>query len=197
MGRPRKAEPEVAVKAAQALFWEHGYAGLGTRQIAEDAGLTRFMLQSAYGGKKALFLQAIDDYLDYVESSFLPDANFTSFEELALWFESRSDPACLPDTFCHGCLMLNSIVELHGEDQEFNARAGRFFPMVQERFRTILEEAKSNTASCVSFVVSEKVQLLVGLMLSMAVVIRAGGSVVSAKPIAMAAASMIREWEDI
>lgn len=197
MGRQRKAEPEAAVKAAQELFREHGFAGLGTRQIAEDAGLTRFTLQSTYGGKKALFLKAIDDYLDYVEGSFLPAANIDNFEELALWFESRSDPACLPDTFRHGCLMLNSIVELHGQDLEFNTRAERFFPMVHERFRAILEAAKSSSASSVEFVVSEKVQLLMGLMLSMAVVIRAGGSVVSAKPMAMAASTMIREWENI
>lgn len=146
MARLRKAEPAAALQAAQALFWEHGYASLGTRQLEEEAGLTRFMLQTAYGGKKELFLQVVDSYLDYVETSFLPDVNLSSLEELARWFESRADPEFMPNVFCHGCLMLNSLIEFRGQDLEFNQKTERFFPMVHERFGTILESVTSNTA---------------------------------------------------
>ena len=91
LARLRKTEPEVAVQATQALFWEYGYAGLGTRQIEDETGLTRFILQTAYGGKKALFLQAVDAYLDSMETAFLPDADSGSLEALAIWFKSRAD----------------------------------------------------------------------------------------------------------
>lgn len=196
MARQRKAETEAALQGAQTLFWEHGYAGIGTRQIEERTGLTRFMLQTAHGGKKKLFLQVINNYLDYVETSFLPAVNLGSFEELARWFESRVDPDVMPDSFCHGCLMLNSIIEFHGADLEFNQKTDRFLPMTRDRFRTILETANNNSTSRSDFIVADKVELLLGMMLSMAVVIRAGGSVVAAKPLAKAAAAMIRGWDN-
>lgn len=195
MPRQRKIEPEAAVKATQALFWEYGYARLGTRNIEEKTGLTRFMLQTAHGGKRSLFLQVIDDYLDFVEKSFLPDVKVDSFQQLADWFESISDPDCLPDIFCNGCLMLNSIVEFNGTDPEFNQRTNRFLAMVRERFGTILRAAKLNSTSSIELDEDSKVEILMGLMFSMAVVIRASNSVIAARPLGKAASAMIRDWQ--
>jgi TetR/AcrR family transcriptional repressor of nem operon len=194
MARLRKVEPKLAIQAAQAQFWEHGYKGLGTRQIEEETGLNRFMLQTAYGGKRSLFLQVLDAYLDYTETYFLPDARLDSFEELAMWFESKADPACISDSSCHGCLMINSGIEFHGQDQELNERMDRFLAMIRERFRTILEAAKSNSTSSVDFNVDDKAEILMGIVLSVAVVVRSAGSVTAAGHLAIAVAAMIREW---
>ncbi|MBV1933634.1 MAG: TetR/AcrR family transcriptional regulator [Parvibaculaceae bacterium] len=60
MSRSRKVAPEEAVQAAMEAFWKHGYHELGTRQLEEETGITRFTLQTTYGGKKKLFLNALD-----------------------------------------------------------------------------------------------------------------------------------------
>lgn len=195
MARLRNTEPEVAVQAAQALFWEHGYAGLGTRQIEEETGLTRFTLQTSYGGKKQLFLQAVDAYLDNIESHFLPDASNGSLQELATWFETRADPAFMPGIGCHGCLMLNSVIEFHGEDSDINQRAERFFSMVRGRFRSLLEAAKSNGVLSSNLDTGAMAEILLGISLSMNVVIRAAGNNSAGQALATATANMIREWE--
>ncbi len=197
MARLRKTEPEAAVQATQELFWEHGFAGLGTRQIEEKTGLTRFMLQTAHGGKKTLFLQTVDAYLDMAEAAFLPDANFSSFEELANWFETRTNPESMPHVARYGCFMVNSIVEFHGQDQELNQRTDRFLTMMRERFSTILEAVKRTNASSVNLNVNDKVEILIGLTMSMGVVVCAAGNITAAEPLAMTVASMIREWENI
>lgn len=195
MARSRKIEPELTIQATQALFWEHGYARLGTRQIEEETGLTRFTLQTSYGGKKSLFLQAIDAYLDSMDTSFLPDAGAGDLEELATWFESRADPAFMPGVGCHGCLMLNSIIEFHGEDSDLNQRTDRFFSMVRGRFHDLLETARSNGALRPTLDIDAMAEILLGISLSMNVVIRAAGDNAAGQPLATAAAKMIRELD--
>lgn len=54
-----------------ARVWTHGFSSLGTRQIEEETGITRFTLQMTYGGKMKLFLTALDAYLDMFERSAL------------------------------------------------------------------------------------------------------------------------------
>jgi len=194
MSRHRNTDPDSALKSCQALFWERGYAGLGTRQIEEETGLTRFTLQTNYGGKKTLFLQAVDAYLDSMETNFLPNAAAGSLEELANWFERRVDPAFMPGVGCHGCLMLNSIIEFHGEDVDINLRADRFFSMVRDRFRELLKTAKRRGVLVTNFDVDKKAELLLGISLSMNVVIRAARDNSAGEDLATAAASMIRDW---
>ena len=194
MARSRKLEPELAIQATQTLFWEHGFAGLGTRQIEEETGLTRFTLQTSYGGKKQLFLQTIDAYLNRMETSFLPDASGGSLEELATWFEARADPAMMAEIACHGCLMLNSMIEFHGKDPDVNQRAERYFSMLRGRFSDLLKTAKSNGVLSSQFEVDATTEILLGISLSMNVVIRAFGDNVAGQPLAEAAANMIRKF---
>ena len=194
MARSRKLGPELAIQATQSLFWEHGFAGLGTRQIEEETGLTRFTLQTSYGGKKQLFLQAIDAYLDRMETSFLPDASDGSLEELATWFEARADPVMMLEIACHGCLMLNSMIEFHGQDSDVNQRAKRYFSMLRCRFCDLLKTAKINSVLSSQFDVDATVEILLGISLGMNVVIRAAGDNAAGQPLAAATACMIRKW---
>ena len=93
MARSRKVEPEAALQAAMTAFWQHGYCDLGTRQIEEETGITRFTLQTAYGGKMPLFLKTLDTYLDLFENFTKLDSAHGNLEVLATWFEARVDPA--------------------------------------------------------------------------------------------------------
>lgn len=195
MARHRNTDPKKALQSAQRLFWKHGYGGLGTRQLEEETGITRFTLQTSYGGKKPLFLQTLTAYLDAMESIFLPDASSGDLEALAAWFEFRASSKFLPGVGCNGCLMLNSIVEFRGQDAEVNQKAERFFSMLHDRFKDLLETARKYDSLDPDVDIDAMVEILFGISLSMNVIIRAASDNVAAKPLALATAAMIRGWK--
>lgn len=60
--RPRDAVAtrKAILEAALAEFTEHGYAGVGVRQIAHRAGVTAMMINRYFGSKESLFAEVVD-----------------------------------------------------------------------------------------------------------------------------------------
>jgi AcrR family transcriptional regulator len=54
------ATRQALITAARALFAEHGYHGVGVRDVTARAGVTRGALAHHFGGKEALFLAVFD-----------------------------------------------------------------------------------------------------------------------------------------
>jgi TetR/AcrR family transcriptional repressor of nem operon len=194
MARSRKVEPEAALQAAMTTFWQHGYCSLGTRQIEQETGITRFTLQTAYGGKMSLFLKTLDTYLDLFEDFTKLGPVQGNLEVLATWFEARVDPTIMPEPSCYGCLMLNTIIEFSAQNDEINQRVERYFAMLRNGFRAVLQAAKDNGTLSVDFDVSGKVEVLIGIALSLNIVIRAANDNLAGQHMAMSTARMIREW---
>ena len=194
MSRSRKVEPEAALDAAQALFWKHGFGQVGTRQIEEETGLTRFTLQTSYGGKKSLFLQTLDAYLTGFETDFISGITAGGLESIANWFELRASSACLPEVTACGCLMLNTIVEFQGQDDEVNHRSGRFMKALRGSFISALESAKEDGLVDPNFDVDAKAELLLGIAISLNVIIRGAEDNSAGAKMAASVATMIRDW---
>lgn len=195
VARSRKVEPEAALHAALVLFWKHGYNALGTRQLEEETGLTRFTLQTSYGGKKSLYLQTLDTYCDQFETLVLPQVSAQGIAGLAEWFEYRARSKTMPDVGCYGCLMLNATIEFQGQDAEVNIRTERYFAGFRDSFTAILRAAKQAGNLVPDFDVAKNVEVLLGVALGMNVLIRAGADNTAAAPMAAAIANQIRGWK--
>jgi TetR/AcrR family transcriptional repressor of nem operon len=194
MSRPRKADHAAAIEAAQSAFLRNGYAGTSTRQIEEYTGVTRFTLQTSYGGKQAFFLETLDGYLDTAEACHFPDPATTDLEGLAVWFEQISDAEHMPRIGDKGCLLLNAISEFERDGGEVDQRIERYFTLVQARFAQILSNAANRNEVATSFNPREKASVLVSLLLGISVAIQARTNDAAAHTYTSAAASMIREW---
>ena len=194
MSRLKKIDPEAAVQAAMALFWKHGYNGLGTRQLEEETGITRFTLQTSYGGKKSLFLNSLDTYLDTFETHASPNMTDGSLETIAVWFETRVEPVMLADVACYGCLLLNSTVEFAAQDEDINLRAERFFNMVRGGFNKALSAAKQKGNLPSEFDVEAMAEVLLSGAIGLNIVIRSAASNSAGKSMANSVANMVRSW---
>lgn len=194
MSRSRKVEPEVAVTAAMALFWTHGFASLGTRRIEEETGITRFTLQTTYGGKMKLFLTALDAYLDMLENSDLMNTTNGDLESIAAFFEMRGNSNAMPDIACQGCFMLNSMIEFSANNPDINKRADRYFRMLRQGFGSALEQAKENGELNVNLQIHAMTEVLLGVTLGLNAIIRANGNHDDGEKMATSIASMVREW---
>jgi AcrR family transcriptional regulator len=61
-GRPRSFDRDEVLDAAVVVFWEKGYAGASIEDLTKAMGINRPSLYSTFGGKRELFMQAIDRY---------------------------------------------------------------------------------------------------------------------------------------
>jgi TetR/AcrR family transcriptional regulator, transcriptional repressor for nem operon len=118
-GRPRGFDVLEVVEAAKELFWEHGYEGSTLADLERATGLNRSSLYQAFGTKEALFVAALDSYIDSFIAPRLaamhrPGAGsrdiIAFFRGLAKLF--RDDPGL----WRRGCLWVNSFAEFSGRE---------------------------------------------------------------------------------
>lgn len=195
MARPRKRDQAEALNAAMELFWTTGFCPLGTREIEEKTGITRFSLQTTFGGKKALFLAALDQYLELFETHAAPPTDADDLSALAQWFETQGAPEHFPAIAAQGCLMVNSIVEFAGSDAEVAERTDRFLDLLRNRFCAALDRASQAGALSPKIDTTGAAEHLTGTTVGMMVMIRAGGSRNACAPVAKATADQIRLWQ--
>jgi AcrR family transcriptional regulator len=58
--RDAAATRQAILAAAVAEFTEHGYAGVGVRQIARRAGVTAMLINRYFGSKESLFAEVVE-----------------------------------------------------------------------------------------------------------------------------------------
>ncbi|SPF77774.1 TetR/AcrR family transcriptional regulator [Pseudoprimorskyibacter insulae] len=194
MGRSRKRDPGDALTAAMQLFWRHGYESVGTRQIEDEAGITRFSLQTVYGGKMGLFLAALDHYLTLFEAGAAPRCAPDAIGEIADWFLRRTAPEVMSEDMRNGCLALNSLIEFGAGHPEIEQRAARYFALLRGRFSEALTRLRDTGQLDGAIDPQQGAELLHASALAMAMQIRAAGDNGAAAPLAQATATMVRGW---
>jgi TetR/AcrR family transcriptional repressor of nem operon len=176
------------------LFWSRSYHDVGTRQIEDEAGITRFTLQTTYRGKMSLFLQALDQYLDLYEAQFLPPATPGSCATLAHYFSSRSAPPTYAEERSNGCFMLNTMIEFAGENPEIRARSDRFYLSLISRLEAGLVSLKEAGQLRSDYALPERARILASSYKGMEVSVRAAHDNCAAEPLGNATARMIEDW---
>lgn len=189
MSRSRKVEAGAAVSAAMSLFWSKGYVSLGTRQIEEETGITRFTLQTTYGGKMKLFLTALDRYLDLLDQSEMLASIDAGLEGIAQFFEMRADPTQMHEDGCQGCFLLNTLIEFSADNPEVNKRATRYFTTLRQKFATTLEDTLIDKTKVAAWT-----EVLVSATLGLNAMIRAHEQPQPGVVMANAIGDMVRSW---
>lgn len=194
MARSRKVEPEVAMDAAMSMFWKHGFFNLGTRQLEEETGITRFTLQTTYGGKMALFLDTLDAYLDQLETSKLMLSAAKDIEGIARFFEIRIDSTVMPEMSCYGCLVLNSAIEFGATDDAINERITRYLTILRASLRSGLINTLGADDAASKLTIDEKVEVLLSAALGLNALVRAANDNDAGQDMAKSLAQMVRSW---
>ena len=65
--RPRNAQAtrDAILAAARTLFTQHGFEGVGLREIAAQVGVNASLVNRYFGSKEALFTAAVDAPFDF------------------------------------------------------------------------------------------------------------------------------------
>lgn len=104
-------------------FWERGYRVTSVDDLVKATGVRPGSLYHAFpGGKRGLFLQALDRYSKLVvpEKMGALESARAGLPELRAYFDGLVDDLTTPEGRM-GCLMVNSAMELAAEDSEVGA----------------------------------------------------------------------------
>lgn len=116
MARPREFDIDTVLDHAIDAFWANGYEGTSMADLVEAMGLQKGSIYKAFGDKRALFIAALQRYLDRLfiknKTMLAHDDPITAVDQ---WMRgivelAKQDGACL------GCLALNSAIEC-GRDE--------------------------------------------------------------------------------
>lgn len=77
-GRPRAFDRDEALDRAIRLFWTRGYEATSVRDLSEELGIGQPSLYHAFGGKRALFDEAVAaydrDYGGFIDAAITEEA---------------------------------------------------------------------------------------------------------------------------
>jgi TetR/AcrR family transcriptional repressor of nem operon len=138
MARPREFDIDEALDAAMGAFWMRGYEATSLNDLMQAMGLQKGSIYKAFGDKHALFLSALQRYLDKMYEAQRETLATATSPRAALqaWLDRLIDAAPAAGGSCHGCLAVNTLVELGPHDDEARKVLEAHF----ERVRVLVTE---------------------------------------------------------
>ena len=138
MARPREFDIDEALDAATGAFWVRGYEATSLADLMQAMGLQKGSIYKAFGDKHALFLCALQRYLDRMYQAQRETLASAASPRAALqaWLDRLIEAAPAEGSSCRGCLAVNTLVELGPHDEQARGVLEAHF----ERVRKVLME---------------------------------------------------------
>lgn len=173
MARPREFDEVTALEAAIECFWQRGYEATSVRDLASKMGLSPPSLYNTYGDKHALFVQALERYLDHstrarierLEKSLPPKQAIRRFIEEII---ERS----VNDRERRGCFLINSAVEVAPHDRELSVLIADRLAEIEFFFRRSIKAAQAKGHVPRDRIAKDLARLLLGVLLGIRVLAR-------------------------
>lgn len=173
MARPREFDEVTALEAAIECFWQRGYEATSVRDLADRMGISAPSLYNAYGDKHALFVQALERYLDHstrarirrLEDSLPPKQAVRHFIEEII---ERS----VNDRERRGCFLINSALEVAPHDRELGALIAERLAEIEAFFYRSIKAAQAEGDVPRDRVAKDIARLLLGVLLGIRVLAR-------------------------
>jgi AcrR family transcriptional regulator len=124
-GRPLSFDRGEALERAMRLFWRHGYEATSLADLTEAMGVSAPSVYAAFGDKKRLFLEAVDQYLRASiasarildETPSAREAAFQLMRQSAIDFTGEdTPPGCLLATGAISCSTEAADLQMHLAD---------------------------------------------------------------------------------
>jgi TetR/AcrR family transcriptional repressor of nem operon len=142
--RPRKFDPEDVLDRSMHEFWERGYRETSVDDLVEATGVRPGSLYHTFpGGKRGLFLQALDRYSKLVvpEKIGALERAGAGLAELRAYFDGLVEDLTTREGRM-GCLMVNSTMELAAEDSEVGEVVRNHMARLERNAERALRNAK-------------------------------------------------------
>ncbi|MEM8985553.1 MAG: TetR/AcrR family transcriptional regulator [Pseudomonadota bacterium] len=175
MSEPKLNTSEVIAVASQ-LFWRDGYDGVSIDDVVQETGFNRYALYRAFGGKRDLFIAALDAYHQKGRAlvmEAMADPNLTAFEALgsAISLKMKDD-----GMFAAGCLLCTTAVELAAHDEDVSRRVLGYFSEMKGMLGAVMARAQAEGELAPGRDSSEAAEVMFSIFLAIGVQARAGAA---------------------
>jgi TetR/AcrR family transcriptional repressor of nem operon len=144
MARPCTYDRDDLLRCATALFWKRGFAGTSVDDVVRATGVSRSSLYAAFPDKSALFLAALEHYLDTVTRTNLERLAQGGKAALAIqrFLLGIADERLSANAPAHGCLLTNTAVEIGASEETIAELARKAFTRLERALTARLDEAR-------------------------------------------------------
>lgn len=167
----RRAE---AVDVAKEIFWTSGYADASIAEIVKATGLNRYALYSEFGGKRELFLAALDRYYNQCGEKYfaiIGDRAVPPMTRVENVMTEMIEDMAAED---RGCLMCQHAVEVAREDPVIAAAVADYFSQICDGIEAPIREAAEAGALNPNLSSRQAAQIVFDAKMSIGVYARAG-----------------------
>lgn len=144
MARPKAFDPDEALDKAMHVFWHKGYEAASMEDLLAAMNLNRGSLYATFGGKRKLFLQAMERYCHQggvgTRFSILHQPG-PALPLIRRFVEAILDFA-LSDPLRRGCLITNTVIELSPHEKDIGRKLSERLRTLEETFTGLLARAK-------------------------------------------------------
>ncbi|MFG2333380.1 TetR/AcrR family transcriptional regulator [Streptomyces sp. NPDC048604] len=141
MARPRQFDEDRVIDAAMDTFWRKGYEATSTRDLCESTGLGPSSLYNTFGGKRQLYLRALDRYYETAPADQLEllAGPGTAVERMrALMTHAVDADVTTGSAAPPGCFAVNAAIETATLDPDVRHVVRRTFDRVEDALRTVV-----------------------------------------------------------
>ena len=149
MARPIAFERPKVVNRALALFWRQGYQATSLADLLVTMGIGRSSFYVAFSDKRSLFIECLNLFsartLELLQRA---RAEMPPVDALQSFFERNFIGAggAAADRGHWGCLLVNTVLEMAGVDDDLSSRASRQLSDMQRVFQACLQDAGATPA---------------------------------------------------
>lgn len=145
MSRQAEYDRNLVIAQATAIFWEKGYGKTSIGDLVGATGLQPGSLYGAFGNKKGLFLEVVDQYnrTFIAQLCALRDAQGKAIEKLEGILRQIVEDSSASEGK-HGCLTVNALLELSQHDDEIGARLRSYNVQVRKAFAWLVKDAQAD-----------------------------------------------------
>lgn len=144
MPRPKEFDSEVAIEKAMHVFWHKGYQAASIEDLLDAMEINRGSLYATYGGKRDLFLKAMDHYCGEggVGGRFSILQQPGPAMALIHRFVDAIVDFVLSDPLRRGCLITNTVMELAPHDKDIGKKLSGRVHMLEDALCKLLMRAQ-------------------------------------------------------
>lgn len=140
MPRAKSYDRKTVLLKAMQEFWIKGYERTSVASLEKAMEINRFSIYEEFGDKKGLFLASIEAYGDEITerhtACLLEPGGAAGIQQ---FFTTLLPPVSRKNN--PGCLIMNSLVELSGQDPDIDAAITANLRFVENRMRKAANSA--------------------------------------------------------
>lgn len=149
MARPIAFDRAKVVDRALVLFWRQGYQATSLAGLLAAMDISRSSFYAAFTDKRRLYIECLDLFsLRTLELLQRARAEMPPVDALQGFFERNFIGARGAGAVRRhwGCMLVNTVLEMAGVDDELAARASDHLAQMQHAFRACLQDAGAEPA---------------------------------------------------